>query len=277
MTMQTLPHVTEEDKRAYREDGVVCLRGMFDGGWIDRIYTAIDRVMAAPGERAREGVKAGQSGRFHANSFMSRWDEDFRDFVLHSPGGAIAGQLLDADEIRFFYDQIFVKEPQTASITQWHQDLPFWPVRGEAIVSIWLALTPVTKETSGVQYAAGSHRWNKFYRAITTDEDPRFATAGEACPNFIENPDPAVRLLSWDMEPGDVLVHHPLTAHGAAGNASSDRRRLAISTRYMGADVTWDPRSATMLIPGDPGLPAGTPLTGDLFPVVWRRGSGNVA
>jgi ectoine hydroxylase-related dioxygenase (phytanoyl-CoA dioxygenase family) len=241
------------------------------------MHRAIDRVLVTPGARAREAVKPGESGRFHVNSFVSRWDDDFEDFVLHSPGAEIAGQLLDADEIRFFYDQIFVKEPQTASITQWHHDLPFWPVRGEQIVSIWLALTPVTKETSGVQYAAGSHRWNKFYRAITPDEDPRFTTATEACPDFIANPDPAVRLLSWDMEPGDVLVHHPLTAHGASGNTSSDHRRLAISTRYMGSGVTWDPRPATMSIPDAVGIEPGAPLTCDPFPVVWRRVSGNVA
>jgi ectoine hydroxylase-related dioxygenase (phytanoyl-CoA dioxygenase family) len=271
MSVRSTTRVTEEDRRLYEQDGVVCLRGVIDRSWVDRVYAAIDRVMADPGKRSREAVKPGGRGRFHVNSFVSRWDDDFRDFVLHSPCAEIAGQLMNADGVRFFYDQIFVKEPGTEAPTQWHHDLPYWPVQGEQIASVWLALTPVTKATSGVQYAAGSHRWGKSYRAITPDEDPRFTTAHEACPDFSANPDPNVRLLSWDMEPGDVLVHHPLTAHGAGGNTSNNQRRLAISTRYMGAGVTWDPRPTTMTIP-DAGAPEkGDPVTGDCFPVVWHR------
>ena len=42
-------------------------------------------------------------------------------------------------EVRFFYDQLFVKEPGTAAITHWHHDLPYWPFRGEHDLRPWLA------------------------------------------------------------------------------------------------------------------------------------------
>ena len=183
MNREPLNPITEEDVAAYERDGVVCLRRMFDVEWIKRMNRAVDRIMNAqhPMARPREVTKAlgGKSGRYHINSFVWHWDEDFRDWVLHSPMPRIAARVLGADEVRVFYDQVFVKEPQTAEMTDWHQDLPFWPVRGNDILSIWVALTPVNHENSAVEYIAGSHKWGKFYAAAIPDKDPRFASSLE--------------------------------------------------------------------------------------------------
>ena len=180
---------------------------------------------------------------------------------------------MGADEVRVFYDQVFVKEPNTNEATDWHHDLPFWPMRGNQILSVWVALTDVGPENSALEYIAGSHKWGKFYRAAIPDKDPNFKSDLEECPNFSElrgNPD--YRFLSWEMKAGDCLVHHPLTVHGAPGNFSPKRRRAAISTRYFGRDAFWDPRPATMKITGDPQLVAGQrPEDDRVFPVAWRK------
>ena len=119
------------------------------------------------------------------NVFMWRWDPDFRDFALHSPLAELGATLLEADKVSLFYDQAFIKEPGTREVTHWHQDMPFWPARGNDIISLWVALTPVTLEGSGVEYVAGSHKWGKFYQAQTPDKDGKFTDAAlEPCPNF---------------------------------------------------------------------------------------------
>jgi len=273
MNRRPLREITEADIRCYKEDGAVCLRGMFDRAWIERLSEAVERAMRNPGRRAREATRPGNPGRFHSNVFMWRWDSDFRALALESPAAEIAGRLMEVKKTRFFYDQLFVKEPETREITHWHHDLPYWPMRGEQIASLWLPLTPVNRELSGIEYIAGSHRWNKFYRATTPDEDPAFTNLElEVCPNFSERREDAnLRFLCWELAPGDLVVHHPLTVHGAGGNRSSTQRRIAISIRYMGDDVVWDRRPATMQVPGDPGSPSGTPVAQDeLFPVVWE-------
>ena len=90
-----------------------------------------------------------------------------------------------ADRVSLFYDQAFIKEPGTQSATDWHQDLPFWPALGNDIVSLWVALTPVTVEGSGVEYVAGSHKWGKFYQAVTPDKDRQVQQPElEECPDF---------------------------------------------------------------------------------------------
>ncbi len=142
-------------------------------------------------------------------------------------------------------------------------------------MSVWVALTPATTDTSGLEYVAGSHKWGKFYCPVTPDEDSAFTDPNlEACPNFSErHDDPDLRFLSWDVEPGDCICHHPLTVHGAGGNKATDLNRMAISIRYLGEDVQWDNRPHVMTLPAWPDLPNGVyPDDDAFFPIVWERG-----
>ena len=130
------------------------------------------------------------------------------------------------DEVRFFYDQLFMKDPGTLAPTAWHNDLPFWPFDGNHIASVWIACTPVTQETSGLVYVAGSHKWGKMYKPIPAAPIENFmfeeAKGYEDCPMFHKEFDNSeYRFLSWDMEAGDAIVHHPLTVHGSGKNSSS--------------------------------------------------------
>lgn len=270
--------VAEEDIATYERDGVVCLRGLFGRAWVERMHGAAERVMASGQGRVREGTKPGEPGRFYSNIFMAHWDPEFRDIALRSPGARIAAALLRQQRVNFFYDQLFIKEPNTPAPTYWHHDLPYWPFRGNDIVSIWVALTDVSIETSGLAYVAGSHRWGKWYRAITPDQDPaRMDLNAEVCPDFSDpaNRRGGERLLSWDMKAGDCICHHPLTVHGAGGNRSAVQRRLALSIRYMGADARWDPRPNAVKLHGDPTFPPGErPEDPILFPLAWPAPAG---
>jgi ectoine hydroxylase-related dioxygenase (phytanoyl-CoA dioxygenase family) len=267
--------VTADDVARFREDGAICMRNVLDREWCERMNVAVERLLLNPGKRAREATKAGDPGRFHMNAFMWRWDPDFREFALHSPLPELGARLLGADRVSLFYDQAFIKEPRTRSVTDWHQDLPFWPALGNDIISLWVALTPVTVDGSGVEYVAWSHKWGKFYRAVTPDKDARFRNVKlEECPDFSQlKGDPKYRFLSWECDAGDVICHHPLTVHGASGNASSSRR-VAISIRYAGRDARWDPRPNVMKIEGEPEnkLRAGDQLVLDgVFPITWEQ------
>lgn len=268
--------ITQTDIDEYNEQGVVCLRQMFDSDWVHRMRTAVGCYIQDEkgAHRRRTAQTEGEDAVFTINSFMSVYEEEFRAFRDDSPAAEIAATLMEVDRVRFWYDQLFVKDPGTSAPTQWHHDLPFWPFQGNHLVSIWLALTPVTRETSGLEYIAGSHKWNKFYCPVTPDEDSAFTDPDlEACPNFSERyDDPELEFLSWDLEPGDCICHHPLAVHGAGGNKSADTRRMAISIRYLGDDVTWDPRPHVMKLPEWPDLENGAyPADDNVFPVIWQR------
>lgn len=272
--------ISNQDVADFRNDGVVCLRGMFDADWCRVLHEAAIEAMDSGKGRVREPKLGEGQGRFYTNVYLSDFDERVRRLRDASPAPEIAARLMGADQVRFFYDQLFIKAPGTAAPTPWHNDLPFWPFQGEDLVSIWIALTPVSRDTSGLQYVAGSHRWNKMFRAVTPDYDPRFMDpAMEPCPDYgSEAPVAPLRLVGWDMEPGDVLCHHPLTVHGAAGNQSASVTRVGLSIRYLGRDVRWDPRPHTMTLRRDPGVPAGAfPADDVALPIVWERERGLLA
>jgi len=184
--------------------------------------------------------------------------------------------------MRFFYDQLLVKEPQTAEHTPLHQDLPYWPIRGQQIISIWVGFDPVTEQAGAVQYIKGSHKWGKFYAPATFGKNSHFVDIYRKA-GLEEMPDPEKlisdgEMLHWDLEPGDVVVHHPLTLHYAPGNLTESGRRRGLALRYIGEDVTWDDRPGTFFknpnlaktLP-EINLADGEAMHGELFPVVWPR------
>lgn len=272
--------VGEQDVADFERDGVVCLRGVLDAAWCESLRDAALAAMASGQGRTREVKLEPGEGRFYSSVYLSDADARFARARDASALPQIAARLMRAERVRFFYDQLFIKAPGTVAPTPWHNDLPFWPFLGNDLVSIWVALSPVNAATSGVQYVAGSHRWNKMFRAITPDYDPRFMDESmEVCPDYgAGEGDPSARVLSWDMQPGDVLCHHPLTVHGAAGNASATTTRIGWSIRYLGADVRWDPRPHTMTLRRDPQVaPGAHPADDEALPVVWERGRGLLA
>lgn len=274
MNRRPLNPITAADRRIYAEDGVVVLRGMFDCDWVERMNEACVRIAQDRTMRGKDHTKPEDPGRYRTNLFMWMHDPDFRDFVFKSPAAEIAGELMGVDRVHFFYDQLFLKEPGTEAVTYWHHDLPFWPVRGNDIPSIWLALTPVTPEQSALEHLAGSHKWGKFYSPELSDLGKTLSQENmEKCPDFSKHRhDPTLRFIRPSFEAGDVVVHHPLTIHGSGANRSSDQRRVALSTRWFGDDCYWDRRPKTMIIEGgEPDLVNGQQPFAAAFPLVWER------
>ena len=77
------------------------------------------------------------------------------------------------------------------------------------------------------------------------------------------------------MQPGDALLFSAWTLHGAPGNASSSKRRAALSTRWLGDNATWFPHEGSDPIVGEEhvNLNLGDyPADDAVFPVVWQRG-----
>ncbi len=269
---------TAAEIAAFRDDGAVLLKGVADADGVERLRGALARLRRDPGPLAEV---YGADGGFYGDRFVWTREADIEDFVRHSPVGLIMAALMAASEVRLYCDHVLVKEPGTSQRTPWHHDQQAWPIEGEKIASLWLALDPVTPGNGAVEYVAGSHRWGKRFRSDTFG---RKGVSGETFVQTAENPyEPCPdidlererhRLLCWDMEPGDAVAFHALTVHGAPGNQSSHIRR-AISFRFAGDDVVWHPRTGpTARLIRDPGLAAGDALgRSDLFPQVWPPAS----
>ena len=258
------------DVAAYQRDGVVCLRGMIDPAWIERLRAATERVMAKPGPMGMPYGARGAEGTFFGDMYVWTFDPDIRDFALDGPGAALAGAVMGAAKINLFYDHLLIKEPGSAAPTPWHHDLPYWCVDGDQVCSVWVPMDPVDRASGAVEFIAGSHRSGTLYRAQDFRGSTLFADQALTPIPDIEADRSGHDIRRFDVAPGDCLVLHARTVHGAPGNASSDRRRRAVSLRFAGDDAVFIRRPAMSEPIRDPGLEPGQALDSDLFPVVWR-------
>ncbi len=268
------PMVGERDIRDYEANGAVCLRGVFAPDWIARVREGIARELAAPGRGFVEQAR-GLPGRFVTDYCAAQQVPELQDFVANSPAAEIVARLMGAARAGFLMDVLWIKEPGTSKPTAWHQDQPYFAVDGRQMCSIWLPVDPVPQDVA-LRFLKGSHRWNRWFRPQLTSgkELYRFDDPGsvwETIPDFDAELD-RHEVLSWALEPGDCLVFHALTVHGAPGNPQPGNRRRVLTTVWFGDDATWGVRPS----PPRPkfeghGLEPGAALESPLFPRLWPR------
>jgi ectoine hydroxylase-related dioxygenase (phytanoyl-CoA dioxygenase family) len=263
--------VTQEERQTYARDGVVCLRDIFPRAWLSFLAEAVEEAMASPGPHGEEYTPPGGAGRFFGDLELAERLPSFRRFALESPAAEIAGRVMGATRVRFFYDQLLVKEPGTRERTPWHQDQPYWAVSGFQVASLWLPLDPVSEEV-GVEYVCGSHLWPEYSPYHFKDGSFYEGTGLPPLPD-IDAERGRYRIARFAMDSGDVLVFQAMIVHGSPGNTSANRRR-ALATRWTGDDACYRRRPGEVAIPTeDPGLPDGAPLDGARFPLVWTEPS----
>ena len=258
--------IGDEDLRRYRDDGAVCLRGAFVD-WVEPLRDAIEANLAAPGPLGTRYGRTDHRGTFHGDRYMWTFDAAFRRYALEGPGAALAAELMQASRVNLFYDHLLVKEPGAEAPTPWHQDLPYWCVDGSRICSLWVALDTVERDSGMLAFVRGSHAWGRRFSAPDFKFNDTFSAELETLPDI----DAAgADILTWDrLEPGDAIAFDALAVHGASGNGRADRRRRAISTRWLGDGVTYREHPHVTRPITDPGLAHGDPIDCALFPQVW--------
>jgi hypothetical protein len=211
-------------------------------------------------------------GSFLLDTGIATKLREFKNFSLKGAAPEIAAALLNSGKVNFFGDQIFVKEPSTRERTAFHQDATYFEIDGDQCCVLWVPVDPVTLESGTMLYLRGSHRDGKLYQPnVFIAQTPLPGAQGEPLPDIEGNME-KFDIVHFDVEPGDVLVHHYRTIHGAGGNHSRYQVRRAASLRYCGDDIRFKTRSwAPKQLHHTHCLQDGDPLGGPDFPVVWTR------
>ncbi|MEM1112765.1 MAG: phytanoyl-CoA dioxygenase family protein [Pseudomonadota bacterium] len=259
--------LTEEELATYQQDGVVMVKGLVEDNWL--------RLAEAGLEGARRQLSplgvdmSDPDSGYETDLFMWKQVDELRDLIYYAPFARWAQQIMGSSEVRFFYDQMFIKEVGANTPTPWHHDMTFWPLEGMQMCSFWIPFDPVSKNSSSLQYVKGSHRWPQRFKAISPDyNEVLLAEEGmDDVPDINADPD-RYDAVCWDMEPGDALIFHPLTLHGSAGNTSRSHRRRALALRWMGDDVTYHPSPTRMLFPFTHSSTEGGKVQGASFPII---------
>ena len=254
-------------------NGVVLLKNVIDIKWQRILIDAIEEDIKKPGPYFH--AYKTEKGNFHGNMRLWEHHQGFKDYCLNSPLPFFASKLLNSNKINLFYDQLFVKEPETKIRIRWHNDQPYWPIRGWQVISFWTSLDPISKNNGPMEFIKKSHKWGKWYQpehfapgaSEEYEQNPEFEKIPE-----IESNRHKYDIISFDMEPGDILAFHALVVHGSASNISKDRRRRGYAVRYTGKEVLYSTEKGSHLDLRNPELEDGDCLDSKQYPVVWEKG-----
>lgn len=251
--------------------GVVVLPGVLAVAELDLVRDQVDRYLS--GRQAPITEVAGQdaeAGRFaYGHDMLRHVDAMWAALRTSALVPEIIELLGSEGPLTLLDDQVYVKEPGTAQPTPWHQDGSYWAASGRQLCTAWLALDPVRPDNGGLQFVLGSHRWDTVFRAQA------FAP-GQDVQDPGHQPVPDDDLLRanhtvWSprLAPGDAVVFHASTLHGAGPNQSAARRRAVVS-RWAGTDVRYVPRPHASRRQMDKaernGVAGGAPFTGPEYP-----------
>ena len=253
-------------QRDYQEKGIVCLKDAFDTDSVSMLQAAARQDMDAPSPMGTDATRDG-TGQFFSDFHVWKHLDVLREFVFESSVADIARELLQTQKVNLLFDQFLIKAPGTSTPTVWHHDSPYWPVAGDQVCTVWIALDDVDEQSGAVEYVNGSHRWGQRYKAVSFKDENLYKEDLPPVPD-IQSMRDELEFSRFDMAPGDCTVHHGLTVHGAPGNMNTTRWRRAYAIRLTGDDVTYNPRENIQPMLHDPGIPPGAPMDCDLFPVL---------
>ncbi len=257
----------------FQQDGAVLLRGVLADEWLEKLSTGVEYNRTNPSQYGYGYTKPGSSVGFWADYVTWQNVPEYRDIAFNSGLAAHARQLMGSTTSRFFHEHVLVKEAATAERTPWHHDQPYYCVNGDQNVSMWAPLDTVPAH-SGMRLIAGSHRWNRWFIPRKFIDHTPYAQPSEhyeLIPDIdaMIADDPSLRVLSFDVEPGDVVAFHYRTLHDAAGTTELDGGRRVVSLRWIGDDATFGLRPWLHSPPFEQAdLELGGPLDDDRFPLV---------
>ena len=287
--------ITEEERQHYDRHGVVHLPGLLDDDWLKRMEAAFTEEMSADPTRVNsvdfkaltpmieasgaEFVTAGvasATGRFCISSFNWRRFPALAALCCGPPLPDRVADLIGSNRINFYGEQLFLKEANSLHRTAFHQDMPYFHVTGSKCCTVWIPLDAIGTDNGMMGYVRGSHRWRTH---AANGFVTRMPLPGSSLPQLpdIDGAAGEYDIVYLAAQPGDVIVHHANTVHGATGN-SSPRDRRAVSLHYLGDDVRYREREGAALDAGkSSALGNGDLMDSAEFPLVWASGAGYVA
>ncbi len=134
-------HLSEQQIEAYRRDG-----GLFP-------IAVMSEAEAAEHRRRLEAAETAH-GNMHYRS---------KPYLVFASAKEIAGNaiLLDAAEdilgpdILLWNSAYVIKEARDHRYVSWHQDLTYWGLDSDQLVTAWVALTPATPDNGGMRFVPG--------------------------------------------------------------------------------------------------------------------------
>lgn len=221
--------------RILHGDGVVRLDGALSTDALQLVEKAFDDSMATPTAGAVNFYPDEEA------TFFQDRGQQYMPLIRDIGLDTMVSALWDEDRLWYMGEQLFLKQGGSARRTPWHQDTSYLRMRGEMMVACWITLESLPAAHC-LEFVRRSHHGTLFNgSAFSARDDTAPLYPNSTLPRLpdIESRRGEFDIVSWDLEPGDVIVFHLGMLHGGGGTLPGLRRRTA-SLRFMGPDVVYD-------------------------------------
>ena len=230
-----MAHLHADEIQRYQSQGWVVPAWRLPQARVDGMREALDELIRRnPGVRPEKLVSAhieraggadnGEGVRGVAAFLDLARDPDIVDLV----SGVIG------EDVILWGAHVFCKPAGDGFETPWHQDGHYWPIRPLATCTVWVALEPSTRDNGCLRVIPGSHRGQVLHPHL--HEDRADLTLQQRMVEGCFDEGDAVDI---ELQPGQMSLHDVYMVHGAAANASP-QRRTGVALRYMPATSHFD-------------------------------------
>lgn len=236
-------HKLDQFRNTLFEDGIAKQPGMLSPAHLARARECYDWSVSNWGPRMFDGSDERSLYKVDANN--PRALDVYRETVLSLPFGDFLREVWGSEHIWLYSEEVFWKEG-VVERGGWHQDLAYLPATGEHWVNCWIPFESLPASHS-IEVIRGSHH-GVLYEGMSFDENepgspqPTDGRRNPPIPDIeaerIRDPN-AWDILSYAVEPGDVVFLHPGALHNGAPVDAQVPERHTLVLRFFGDDAVW--------------------------------------
>jgi phytanoyl-CoA hydroxylase len=216
----------------YERDGVVRIKQFLGSEELSIIREEIGKYVRdiAPGLEATE-VTFEADGKTARNLWrMEKHSPFFRAFAEKAEILQLVRELVHGQPINLGVET-FNKPARIGSAVPAHQDNAYFCQSPPDVLTVWVAMDPVTDANGPVFYERGSHKLGLL---------PHKASGVKGNSIGLADPFDFSNKMTGLLEPGDALIHHCQTIHYSEPNRT-DAPRCGLLSVYRGAQTQVDP------------------------------------
>lgn len=239
-------------KKTLLEDGIAVYRGLLNPEQLAIARECYDWSLDHPSPVAIDDSTDDYIMRID-NHNPDSLEAIYGEAVKKLPFAKLLKEVWDSEHIWFFREETFWKKGNLLGSpfdgrTPWHQDTSYAPFWGPHWVNCWISFDSVPASHS-LEAIRGSHQGTLYDGCGFDPEDATAPLWGDKInPPLPRLPDiqadrkadPASwDVVSFDVEPGDVVFVHPGSLHGGATTDNEYGERHTVVLRFFGDDSVW--------------------------------------
>ena len=203
------------DIKNYNKNGVIVVKNVFKRKEINLLKKKINLDIKNYSSKLK-----GKEINFikkKINSIHKFKDPYFKKFSNQEKIKKI-GKLLLNSSCKIKHFEYFAKPALVGMASPMHQDNYYWNLINPNALTIWIAIDFASKKNGSLDYLLESHK--KLYKHIAS-----FAPGSSQKVKDIKDLKRKFKTKSFDLVPGDCLIHHSQVVHGSKKNISKTSRR----------------------------------------------------